>query len=58
MKRILGKMILTAVVGVFLLGCYPAGPEYVDDLDVVYTTYDEAYDFQESRQRMPCLTKS
>jgi len=46
MKRILGKMMLTALAGVFLLGCYPAGPEYVDDLDVVYTTYEEEYDFK------------
>lgn len=46
MKRILSKTILTAAVGVFLLGCYPAGPEYVDDLDVVYTTFDEGYDFK------------
>jgi Domain of unknown function (DUF4136) len=46
MKQILSKIILTTVVGVFLLGCYPAGPEYVDDLDVVYSTYDEVYDFQ------------
>lgn len=46
MKRIVGKIMLTAVVGVFLLGCYPAGPEYVEDLDVVYSTYDEVYDFK------------
>lgn len=46
MKRIISKTILTAVVGVFLLGCYPAGPEYVEDLDVVYTTYSETYDFK------------
>ncbi len=46
MKRIINKTILTAVVGVFLLGCYPAGPEYVEDLDVVYSTYDEVYDFK------------
>lgn len=46
MKRILSKIMLTAVTGAFLLGCYPAGPEYVDDLDVVYTTFDEGYDFK------------
>jgi Domain of unknown function (DUF4136) len=46
MKRILSKMLLTAVTGVFLLGCYPAGPEYVEDLDVVYSTYNETYDFK------------
>lgn len=41
------KRILLMTLPAFLLGsCYPAGPEYVDDLDVVYTTYDETYDFQ------------
>jgi Domain of unknown function (DUF4136) len=48
MKRNLSKIILTAMVGVFLFGCYPAGPEYVEDLDVVYTTYNETYDFKAS----------
>lgn len=42
MKRIL----LMALPALLLGSCYPAGPEYVEDLDVVYTTYDEGYDFQ------------
>ncbi len=42
MKRFL-VMILSATL---LLGCYPQGPEYAEDLDVVYTTYDSDYDFQ------------
>jgi Domain of unknown function (DUF4136) len=46
MKRIFSRIILTAVAGVFVLGCYPAGPEYVEDLDVVYSSYDEVYNFQ------------
>jgi hypothetical protein len=46
MKNILKKSLLTAMVGVLVLGCYPAGPEYVEDLDVVYTTYSESYDFK------------
>jgi hypothetical protein len=42
--KILKILSLTAVV--FLLTqCYPAGPEYVDELDLVYTNYDVAYDF-------------
>jgi Domain of unknown function (DUF4136) len=45
MKQVLNKAILPALVGVFLLGCYPAGPEYVEDLDVVYSSYDQEYDF-------------
>lgn len=40
------KRLLIAAVPVLLLsGCYPAGPEYVEDVDVVYTTYREGYDF-------------
>lgn len=46
MKRIVGKTMLSALVGVFLLGCYPAGPEFVEDLDVVYSSFDDEYDFQ------------
>lgn len=50
MKRIL----LLALPVLLLGGCYPAGPEYVEDLDVVYTTYDETYDFQgQSTYAMP-----
>ena len=31
---------------ILLLGsCYPQGPEYYKDLDVVYTNYDDQYDF-------------
>jgi hypothetical protein len=29
-----------------LAGCYPKGPEYVDDLDVTFTSYDESFNFQ------------
>jgi hypothetical protein len=28
-----------------LAACYPDGPDYVEDLDVVYTTHDQEYDF-------------
>jgi hypothetical protein len=33
------------ILGLLLWGCYPNGPEYVDDLDVVYTTHSKTYDF-------------
>jgi hypothetical protein len=46
MKKIVYGVMLSAMAGMTLLGCYPQGPEYVEDLDVVYTTYDEEYDFQ------------
>jgi hypothetical protein len=39
---------LTAVV--FLLTqCYPAGPDYVQQLDLVYSNYDPGYDFTTKR---------
>jgi hypothetical protein len=36
---------LLIAVPFLLLGCYPDGPDYAEDLDVVYTTYDKGYDF-------------
>jgi hypothetical protein len=44
MKRI-SVLFFSAFAGLLLGGCYPNGPEYVDDLDVVYTTYSKSYDF-------------
>jgi hypothetical protein len=41
MKRLL-IVALPAILG----SCYPAGPEYVEDLDVTYTTFDDKFDFQ------------
>lgn len=42
--KILKLLSLTAVV--FLLTqCYPAGPEYIEELDLVYTNYDPATNF-------------
>jgi len=40
------RLLLIAAMPVVLLSCYPAGPEYVEDVDVTYTTYDEKFDFQ------------
>jgi hypothetical protein len=38
-------IILMGTLGIVLLGCYPQGPEYVDDLDVVLTYFEDDYDF-------------
>src|SRR5688572_5006897 len=38
-------IILMGTLGIVLLGCYPQGPEYVDDLDVVLTYFKDDYDF-------------
>jgi Domain of unknown function (DUF4136) len=40
------RLLLMAAMPVVLLSCYPAGPEYVEDVDVTYTTYDQEFDFQ------------
>jgi hypothetical protein len=36
---------LVAGISALLLGCYPQGPEFYEDLDVVYTNYDDTFDF-------------
>ena len=36
---------LVAALAVLLLGCYPQGAEFYEDLDVVYTNYDDTFDF-------------
>lgn len=42
------KHFLTGSLILLLASCYPQGPEYADDTDVVYTTYDEKYNFSAS----------
>lgn len=42
-NSILSSMLLVALAW----SCYPEGPEYVDQLDVVYTNYDEGFDFSD-----------
>jgi len=39
------KHFLTASLVLLLAGCYPQGPDYAEDTDVVYTTYNEKYKF-------------
>lgn len=36
-----------AVVLAFLGSCYPEGPEYVEELDAVYTNYDPEFNFSD-----------
>lgn len=46
MKQLVRMRFLLLTLTALLLGsCYPEGPEYTEDLDVVYTTYDKDYDF-------------
>ncbi|PIB35419.1 hypothetical protein BFP72_08430 [Reichenbachiella sp. 5M10] len=47
-------MVLVAFAMLLLGGCYPEGPNHAEELDVVYTTYDESFDFaSQSTYAMP-----
>lgn len=39
------SLFLMAAMALLLVSCYPGGPEYYEDLDLVYTNYSESYDF-------------
>ena len=40
------KILLAALPLLVLASCYPGGADYVEELDAVYTTYDDKYDFK------------
>ncbi len=44
MKRKILSISALAVL-VLLYGCYPAGPEYVEEIDIAYSNYDKSFDF-------------
>lgn len=46
MKRHLLFGALALATGVLLSGCYPKGPEYIEEYDLVYTDYSPDYDFK------------
>lgn len=39
------NVLILAFVGM-LMGCYPDGADYTEELDIVYSNYDETYNFQ------------
>ncbi len=45
MNRLLTYFIIASLSGFGLAGCYPQGPEFTEDLDVVYTNFDPEFDF-------------
>jgi hypothetical protein len=49
MKKVFFRALMMFSSGVFLLGCYPSGPEYFDDRDVVLSAFDEDYVFTEKQ---------
>ncbi len=44
MKKNVFSLVLTFLV-ITLAGCYPDGPEYVDEYDIVYTNHDATFAF-------------
>lgn len=46
MKKNLIKLFMMTLTGLSLAGCYPSGPDYAEELDVVYTDYDNQFDFK------------
>jgi len=39
-------LIIVFIISTFLLpGCYPDGPDYIKEMDVVLTKYNDTYDF-------------
>ena len=39
------KPLAIIALAFLLTQCYPEGPVYVDEMDIVYTNYDPDYDF-------------
>lgn len=46
MNRFLGLFAIAALAGLGLSGCYPGGADFTEDLDLVYTNYDEQFNFE------------
>jgi len=42
------RILFLGVITVMAAGCYPGGPDFTDELDLVLTTYDESYVFPNS----------
>ncbi len=48
MNRILKMGLLAGLFGFVVTGCYPGGADYTSDLDVVYSNYDDGFNFKAS----------
>jgi len=40
------KLLFYLIIITTLVSCYPEGPEYYSDLDIVYSTYEDQFDFK------------
>jgi hypothetical protein len=45
MNRFFKFFMIVSISGLLFSGCYPGGPDFTEDTDVVYTTFDEDYNF-------------
>jgi hypothetical protein len=45
MNRFIKFFVLASATGLLSGGCYPGGVDFAEDTDVVYTTYDQNYNF-------------
>jgi hypothetical protein len=43
--RFMKKLLYVGVLALIMAGCYPKGPVYVTDTDMVLTTYSDTFDF-------------
>lgn len=42
------RILFLGIIATWITGCYPDGADYVDELDLVMTTYDKSYSFPAS----------
>ena len=48
MKLRILYLILSVLAAVLVIGCYPGGPEYTSDYDMIGATYDPEFRFDEA----------
>ncbi len=48
MKNRLSQLLFVGLIFLGITACQPQGPEYVDELDIVYTNYDESFGFEQT----------
>jgi hypothetical protein len=47
--KLIKSFLFLGLIGL-LSGCYYQGPEYYDELDIVYTNYDNTFDFKSNKK--------
>lgn len=53
--REINTLITIVGIAVVSISCFPIGAEYIDELDIVYTYYDDSYNFKNKHTfAVPC----